>query len=193
MPRPTKKSERRAQILDAFERCVARYGLDGATLDRVSEEAGLARALIRHNVGNREALIEAFTERFMENSDAAMASMVDRLPSETRSIAMVNWLFQPGSPDTKLILASSALIMAGAYDHKLAKRMRAWTDAFIARIESVLKQDYPKANRDARRAVANGISGIYFNSQSMAPLGVDTALRTHSHDAALRLLHTLDD
>ncbi|MGD1934912.1 MAG: TetR/AcrR family transcriptional regulator [Candidatus Phaeomarinobacter sp.] len=192
MPRPTKKSERRAQILDAFERAVSRYGLDGATLDRVSEEAGLARALIRHNVGNREDLIEAFTKRFMENSDAAMASMVDHLPTEKPSTAMVNWLFQPGSSDTQLILASSALIMAGAHDRQLAKRMREWTDAFIARIEGVVKQDYPKASREARRAVATGISGIYFNSQSLAPLGVDTALRTRSHDAALRLLHTLD-
>ena len=54
MARPSVKEERREQILTAYEQCVARYGVEGATLDKVAEEAGLARPLIRHNIGNRE-------------------------------------------------------------------------------------------------------------------------------------------
>ncbi len=193
MARPNLKSERREQILDAFERCVARYGLYGATLDLVSEEAGLARPLIRHNVGNREDLIEAFIDRFLARSDAATALMVEHLPGSVPAHAMVNWLFQPdASSDNQLVLVSSALIMAGAHDAKLARMMRSWMADFIDRVVAVLRKAFPEATAGDVQAAAAGIAGIYFTYQSMVPLGPDTALRTGSHEAALKLLQTLE-
>ncbi|MEO0960858.1 MAG: TetR/AcrR family transcriptional regulator [Pseudomonadota bacterium] len=192
MARPNLKSERREQILDAFERCVARYGLSGATLDLVSEEAGLARPLIRHNVGNREDLIEAFIGRFLERSDSATALMIEHLPDSVPAQAMVNWLFQPGASDNQLVLVSSALIMAGAHDAKLARMMRSWMADFIDRLAAVLRKAFPKAAAGDVQAAAAGIAGIYFTYQSMVPLGPDTALRTGSHEAALKLLKSLE-
>lgn len=53
---------RRPQILDAFAACVARYGIDGSTLDRVAEEAGVTRALVRHYLGNRDEVVVALAE-----------------------------------------------------------------------------------------------------------------------------------
>ena len=38
MPRPSVKAERTEEILDAFERCVARYGVEGSTLERIAEQ-----------------------------------------------------------------------------------------------------------------------------------------------------------
>ena len=43
MARPSVKDERTEAILAAFERCVARHGVEGATLQRTADEAGLAR------------------------------------------------------------------------------------------------------------------------------------------------------
>ena len=80
MPRRSLKEERRSQILDAFEICVARYGVEGATLERVAEEAGLARPLIRHNVGNREDLLDALLERYLESSEHSMRQLLAALP-----------------------------------------------------------------------------------------------------------------
>ena len=34
MPRPSLKAQRSEEILDAYERCVARYGVEGATLEK---------------------------------------------------------------------------------------------------------------------------------------------------------------
>ena len=48
---------RRQEYLDAFEKCVARYGIEGATLAKIAEIAGLARPLVRHNVGNRDTYL----------------------------------------------------------------------------------------------------------------------------------------
>ena len=43
MARPIVKDQRRAEILDAFEACVARYGVEGATLAKTAEQAGLGQ------------------------------------------------------------------------------------------------------------------------------------------------------
>ena len=62
MGRPKLDDVRRPQILDAFAACVARYGIDGSTLDRVAEEAGVTRALVRHYLGNRDEVVVALAE-----------------------------------------------------------------------------------------------------------------------------------
>ena len=41
MGRPNLTEVRTSEILDAFERCVARFGLEGSSLERVAEEAGI--------------------------------------------------------------------------------------------------------------------------------------------------------
>ncbi len=192
MPRPSVKDQRSAQILDAFEICVARYGVEGATLERIAEEAGLARALIRHNVGNKDDLLDALTKRFFERSDQSMKKLIDMLPTKDRSETMVDWLMEPGAGDAQSVLVSEALIAAGANDPTLARRMRKWTRDFIEDIASVLREDYPKADEQSISAVAAGITGIYFNVESTTPLGPMSDVIEASRLAAHRLLQSLE-
>ena len=77
MARPSLKKERTDQILDALERCLAGYGLEGATQDRIAEEAGLARPLIRHNVGNRDDMLRLGLDRFIRRSDRELDARRD--------------------------------------------------------------------------------------------------------------------
>lgn len=81
MARPSKVEERREQILDAFERCVVRTGLQGITMDKVAKEAGLPRSLVRHFVGNRDDMVEAVFERFMHRVSALWSGLNHRRPS----------------------------------------------------------------------------------------------------------------
>lgn len=97
MARPDIKDERRDQILDAFETCVARYGVAGATLAKTAEIAGLARPLVRHNVGNREDLLKALVDRILQQSRDSMVVLQSSLPAE--------------KPSRTLIVGCSILIM----------------------------------------------------------------------------------
>lgn len=191
MPRPSVRHQRQEQILDAFERCVARYGLDGASLERVSEEAGLARPLIRHNVGNRDQLVEAFTARFFERSRQANKLLVDALPSSGRATKLVEWLFAPGLTDPKLVQVSAALSMAGATDPALARKVQAWTDAFVELVEGEIRSDLPKVPIDDAEIAALTIVALYFNLESLATLGSATRWRAVSVRAAMEILDRL--
>ena len=191
MGRPNIKAERREQILDAYEDCVARFGVEGATLERIASTADLARPLIRHNVGNREALLSALVDRFLTRSDESVNEMIASLPEENRALALLDTLFDPAYSDANFVLVSEALIAASQHDPELARRMRAWTVDFVKTVERVLIDDYPDTEPARLEAVAVGVTGIYFNADSLTPLGPMTQLRKAAYRAALLLLESL--
>lgn len=192
MGRPSLKDERREQIMQAFERCVARYGLEGATLERVAEDADLARALIRHNVGNRDDLIDELVERFLSRSVASIDEMIAALPADNRLETMVHWLFDPDYADPQNVLISEALIAASGDDPRLARKMRKWVRDFAKALARLLASEKPKARAERVSAVAAGLTGIYFNVESLSPLGKMSDLTAASQSAALILLEGLD-
>lgn len=191
MPRPSLKTQRVAQILDAYEICVAKYGVDGATLERIAAEAGLARPLIRHNIGNRDDLLEALTTRFLEKSERDIADLMDRLPEEDRGKVLVSYLFDHDFEDTQTVLVANAFMVAAPEYPFLLERMRTWSEGFIHAVEKELQQAYPQADVADVYAVATGITGIYFNVDSLSALGDMKRLRQGSKKAALMLIETL--
>ncbi len=191
MARPEIKDTRRAQILDAFEVCVAKYGVEGATLAKTAEQAGLARPLVRHNVGNREELIDALVERFLARSQEKMQAFVDALPSHNKARHAVEWLFDPQYADTQLVQVAYALITFSADNAEMAEKMQAWVTDFAERLTRLIVDDHPQADPARITAVANGIMGIYFNVESLSVFGDTPALSKSSKQAALILLDAL--
>lgn len=66
MGRPSLDTERREQIMSAFEACVLEFGLHKTTLQKVADAAGLPRPLVRHFVGNKDQMISLLLERLLE-------------------------------------------------------------------------------------------------------------------------------
>src|SRR5262245_22048647 len=54
------------EILDAACRVVARHGFQGATIDRVAEEAGIAKGTIYLYFHTKEAMLQAAVEQGIE-------------------------------------------------------------------------------------------------------------------------------
>lgn len=192
MARPSIKDARSKQILDAFEVCVARHGVAGATLAKTAEVAGLARPLVRHNVGNRDDLLDALVERFLEKSEQSTRVWVDALPTENRLVAAVELLFDPRYSDAQLVQVSNALIAASAGDARLARKMRKWIKDFVAALDALIAAEYPDIDSVRTRTVATGIVGIYNNVEALYPLGGVGDIASASRDAALLLLESLE-
>ncbi|MEL6950905.1 MAG: hypothetical protein AAGM16_12425 [Pseudomonadota bacterium] len=187
MPRPSLKKERRAAILQAFGDCVARYGVEGATLERTADAAKLARALIRHNVGNKDALLDAFIEHFLAQATASVDELFDALPKQQRIDTLIDYLFDPEYVDETEVRVTNALTMAAADRPALAKQLMVWTSEFTRRVADELEHAFPDAAPDDIEAVATGIVAIYYNVDTAGPVGEVARLRDASVRAA-RLL-----
>ena len=131
MGRPKVTEQRVAEILDAFEHCVADYGVEGATLERIAERAGLARALIRHHVGNRDALLDALVARFLAQASQATVDFSNYLPKQGRITALLDGLFDAQYSSSHQMRVVSALLIAMKDRPELAAALRAWTLEFI--------------------------------------------------------------
>ena len=191
MPRPSLRAERTEEVLEACARCVARDGLAGATLEAIAREAGLARPLVRHHVGNRDDILGAFVERFFRDSDRSLDQLVASLPTRSAGRALVRDLFDPAHSDRQLVQVSMALVSGCASDPELAGRMGAWNRTFLERVAEVLAAEHPGADPDRLRSVAAGIVGIYFNVESLVSVDQDRRFREDSARAALLLLDSL--
>lgn len=191
MGRPSVTAQRVEEILDAFEVCVARFGVEGATLEHVAQEAGLARALIRHHVGNKDELLTAMVQRFITRSDAITAAFFSGLPASDRADALVHGLFDARYNDPHLTKVVTALTLASSEHPELAGVMGRWTARFLGAIEAELTSAYPGATPTRVLAAAAGITGIYFNVDSLDALENSAALRASSLEAALMLLEAL--
>jgi AcrR family transcriptional regulator len=91
--RPPRSDERRLQILEAFERCLARNGLEATTLEDVAREAGLQRAMIRHCVGNRDTLVREATEHLAAQYRSRAAHALDEEGDALDVDALLDFFF----------------------------------------------------------------------------------------------------
>ncbi|HEX4337674.1 MAG TPA: TetR/AcrR family transcriptional regulator [Polyangiaceae bacterium] len=62
MGRPSKRAERRREILEAFARVLADHGYAGATVARVAAEAGVAPGLVHHHFENKAELLSGLLQ-----------------------------------------------------------------------------------------------------------------------------------
>ena len=192
MGRPDLTEQRTSEILDAFERCVARLGLDGSSLDKVAEEAGVKRQLIRHYIGNRDDLVRAFAERLIEKYHAQLAWMIDALPATGRVDALFGYLFPSAaaySAESTLVL--EAMIAAADRMPEFRDLLATYIEALTASIAGELRRAYPSASRADAAAVAYGIVGLCFNQESLAPLALPPRYLRASRECARRLAASL--
>lgn len=191
MGRPTVKQERTKEILDAFETCVARFGVEGATLERIAEQAGLARPLIRHHVGNREDLLQSLTDRFVRKWQSQTDTMIAMLPVRERGMALIDILFDETHHDRHMAKVAAALIDAAGERPQIGQEIAAWVRSFTDAIAAQLSADHPRAAAADLQAVAVGIMGLYFTVDSVAALAGMQDIRLASRQSAQRLVASL--
>lgn len=193
MPRPSLKAKRRAEILDAYGRCVAQHGVEGATLEKTAAEAGLARALIRHNIGNKDNLLDAFLDRYLDRASHSASELFDSLPADNRVSTMITWLFDPQYADEDDGGITNALLIAARERPALARQLQTWTSGFTDNVGMEIANAYPDADQEKINAVATGIAATYFHYDTHTKLGGSLQFRQSSEFAARLLVSTLEN
>ena len=192
MARPSLKDKRRQEILTAFARCVALYGLEGATLEKIAAEADVARPAVRHFVGNRDELVEALTAFVKKDYSTKLDGFFAMLPQKGRIEAAIELLFNPAHFSSSDDIALAQALTAASRQYPSAGQMLAeWIADFDLRLSEELRTEFPAAEENALRAVSFGIISIYFNIDALSALDLPDHMTVAAKEAAVRLVETL--
>ncbi|MCA0858814.1 TetR family transcriptional regulator [Phaeobacter italicus] len=193
MPRPSLKDQRSGEILEAYLTCVARFGLDGATQERIASEAGVKRPLLRHYLGNKDQMIPALAayvvDGFATSTHAIESALADaEMPSD-----IVDILFSKDSTsDPRLMLAWQALTASAAEYPDMRAPLLGSLSRFLEVISKALSRTAPAAGAGRVRAVAQGIAAPLVNLDAMSPLNPPAEWREDAVSAAKILAASLE-
>ncbi|MEM7164564.1 MAG: helix-turn-helix domain-containing protein [Planctomycetota bacterium] len=191
MPRRDLTEERTEQILAAYERCVARFGLEGTSLERVAEEAEVKRSLLRHYVGNRDDLVLAMAERFGQRYRDQLQAMTQHI-REGQTRDLLDILFaKTSSGDVHDVLIMEALIVASGQFDEIRALVSLLVEETINAVRDQLRLTFPRADAKNVWTIAYGVVAIYFNLESLAPLRLPRRHRSSARSAAGALIETL--
>jgi AcrR family transcriptional regulator len=171
MGRPKLTEIRTAEILDAFERCVARYGLEGSSLERVAEEAGMKRSILRHYIGNRDEMIVALANRVVSKYRGVFQEFLGQISDRNRTEQLLSYFF-PHKPveSTEDILVVEALIAAAEQYPDVRQLMFGYVDGLVGDLSQQLRLAFPNASKLECWNVAYGVVSICFNQESLSPM-----------------------
>jgi len=193
MARPSLAATRREQILDALERCLARDGLEGTSLESVAAEAGVARPVIRHYFGNRDALLAAAVKRAVAAYGADLEDALRALPGEGCLGAFLDYLFLGrfvGNPDReRLFRALFAGLDDAALQRLLLETYRRFEDVCFAALRAAV----PGAAAAALRGAAYAIACLAEQNAGFLAMGFPRSRARAAREAADAIVRGLEE
>jgi AcrR family transcriptional regulator len=170
MGRRSLAKERTVEILQAYAVCIGKFGLEGATLERVSEESGFSRGHIRHYVGNRDEMRRRLVQWVVDDFQEKAVETLGDIPRGQRSRARMHHMLKTGlgpAPDNAAI---DVLLGATTYDSDLRAMMREIYLDLERSIAGSLRDDFPGAPAKVYRDGAYQLLAIAFGNWSLSEL-----------------------
>jgi AcrR family transcriptional regulator len=188
--RPSIAPERRTHLIESFIRLVGVRGLDSVTLDDVAAESGIARANIRHFVGNRQDLVKASVGHLAARYEVAARTALGPAPSVDALLAVLfgpTWVTDQADAD----LAFDALLVEASVIPDLAGAFRRVYEVLVEEIERALRVEYPRAPAGRRRDTAYAIACLAEHNVDLQRLGFPAARSAGARAAAATLAGSL--
>ncbi|WP_164658371.1 TetR/AcrR family transcriptional regulator [Tropicibacter sp. Alg240-R139] len=194
MGRPSVQKQRKAEVLDAFLTCASKFGIEGATLERIATEAGLKRPLIRHHLGNRDDMVKALSEYVVTEINTLVAGMREALEGYPTAKDFIDALYTPQSKtDPRLNIVYQSLTHSADSYPGLREELIAVMQSFFDLASEVMQRNHPHATKAECDIVAQGVVGLYLAMDSLSPLNPPSEWAHSSYFASLRLAKSLRD
>jgi len=186
--RPSVADERIEQILDAYTRCVARYGMEGTTLQLVADEAGMARGNMRHYVGNRDELRRLFGKRMVARYADRARSVTSGEPTGKQSEKLVRYFFSEDRTHNDDYAAIDAMFAASRYNEGLRNRLRAVYAGLESLVAAALVADHPGRSPAVYEDAAYQIITLAYGHWTLSSLGFPRTRATSALRGALSII-----
>lgn len=190
MARAKIEDERKEQILAAFEACVIREGLAKTTLQKVADEAGLPRSLVRYFVGNRASMVDLLITRMIKRATEAFAA--DRELSPGLSIhELVDFLFDQAMGDDTSNNVVGELWYLAQRDEAVRKNLSSLYQTLVASLVEQMVNNEMGATDQQRQAAAYVLMSLAYGDSSFAFLKLKTGDRKAARHAAYAMTESL--
>jgi AcrR family transcriptional regulator len=170
--------------------CLVERGVDGTTLDKIAERAGVTRGLVRHYLGNREDVVRALGVHVRDRYVAWLRDLVDDRPPDQRLDAVLDALLSGNEP-RDLYQLLTALFAAASHDAHVTAMLLDLYREFERTIDTELAVARPNADPGARRQVAFAILSLSAASSDFQMLGFPRDRTVAARTAATRLIDSL--
>jgi len=185
--------QRRDAILDAAERCIAKYGLHSATLEKIALEANVNRGLIHHYVGNRNDVIKLMVERLPEKHNTSFENYVATHAKNHHGEIVVDYFFDAwfelAPEDDALIMELLAESERDPYIHQLILTL--YND-FENMIEKELLNLFPNADSKRLRSLSYSLMLLAFSHATFTWLGFPSSKKANIRAIAADMVQTLN-
>ncbi len=194
MGRKDLTQERQDAILDATERCIAKYGLQRTTLENIASEAGINRGLIYHYIGNRDDVVQWMAERLLEryqNSfDNFAASLGENAQSEVVPGYYFDAWFELAPEDDILFLELLAQSGRDPHIRKLLLKLYNGVENMIAK---ELTRSFPDTEDNKLRSTSYSLMVLAFAHATINWLGLPQAKQADVRSVAANLIRSLKE
>jgi AcrR family transcriptional regulator len=190
MGRKSRGEERRETILAAFERCIARYGID-VPLEQIADEARIKRSMIRHYLGNRDELVDQVIARIAVGYPTLVAELL--AAAVAGGVAgVLDALFptNPSATDWDNVIMAVVNTAQGRYP-QAKQRLAAMMEQLVATVADTLAQLFPQAEAGRRSQIAYALLCLVQTHESLLWLGLDPHYSAAARASALLLLDSL--
>lgn len=199
MGRRSLAPERRRQIVAATIECMGTHGYADTTLERIADEANMARGHVRHYAGNREDLLTVAARAFFFGDDAVDKDMdLDTVAVRTPVISggstlteALDYLFGAFAESTNENAAARAFIAAGKRIEPIRQVVLAAYMGMRTSLVDILSKQFPHADGDRLRQTAYGILTIALGATMLNDIEVSEQRVADARRAAEALVADL--
>ena len=172
MGRKSLAVKRREDILDAFERCILERGIEGTSFQHIAQVLGMDRKMISHYFGNREALVEAMTQRIDGDFNSHMNEALVNLEASASVLELVEAFYSQQKLTERTEILWAEISAYATRSEAVRDRLRQSYDKMFASIGEALKRDHPNVPKKQLQTAAYIVATLLDRSSMFEWIGV---------------------
>lgn len=180
------------EILDAFEDCIIKNGIDYCSLEQIAVHANMKRSIIRHYIGNKDEVLKAMVNRFINNYQTEMKEASVYLKRERLVPELLKDIFKTGSSKNDDIIIA-ALWAKQNHNNEIKKLLKNFYSDIEELFYDSLKYAYPNTSKSKINKTAYTLLCLMDSHSSMLALGLKNAQSNILFEFASKLVADLND
>ena len=172
MGRKNIAAERREDILDAFEHCILERGIQGSSFQHIAHVLGMDRNIVSHYFGNRDTLVDAMTERIVNEFDSRMKEALANLEQSTSIMELVDAFYGQENSIERTEILWAEISAYATRSETVRNRLKQSYDKLFWSVGEVLKCEYPNVPKKQLQTAVYTVVTLLDRSSTFEWIGV---------------------